>query len=225
MSNNIETKNFTNRIHFVGRITVAICLITFIMVPIILSIIYEAPIDYSVTMKNGFTIFIMFIVVAVSENISYAPIIGPGALYTSCITGDLSNMKVPAAINAMELLKVKQGTEKGDVISIIAVSMCTFVTAVIALAGMLFLAPIIAPIFENEIIQPAFSNLIPAIFGALLLPSIIKSPKTTLPVFVLPIVLILIIGRSVFSSNQGYVLIGCAIVSILYSYFINKKDL
>lgn len=221
----MKARTFTDRIHFLGRLTVAICLTSFILLPIILSWIHKAPIDYSLTMKNGLPIFITFIVVAVSENISYAPIIGPGALYTSCVTGDLSNMKVPAAINAMKLLKADPGSEKGDAISIIAVSMCTFVTAAIALSGMLFLAPIITPIFENPIINPAFSNLIPAIFGALLIPAIVKNPIATLPVFILPIIIIFIIGRTAYSGNQGYILIGCALAAIAYNYLIGKSKL
>lgn len=164
---------FTNKIHKVGRITVLACLISFIALPISLSIIYKAPIDYGLVLTNGGGIFLSFTVVAISENLSYAPLIEPGALYTACVTGDLSNMKVPAAVNAMKILGVEEGTEKGNMAYILAVTTCTFVTASIALAGMVFLAPIVEPIFENPYIKPAFDNLVPAIFGALLIPKLI----------------------------------------------------
>ena len=214
---------FTNKIHRVGRLTVLACLIAFITLPVALSIVYKAPIDYGLVFSNGMPIFLSFTVVAISENLSYAPLIGPGALYTACVTGDLSNMKVPAAVNAMKILGVDEGSEKGNMASILAVTTCTFVTATIALAGMVFLAPIVGPIFENPYIKPAFDNLVPAIFGALLIPKLIQNPVQNIPIFALPIIIGLILEPAVFGKNQGYILIGCVVLGVIYSYNLVKK--
>lgn len=226
MSKDLSSANkFSNRIHMIGRVTVIVCLFCFIMLPISLSWIYKAPIDYYVTMENAVSILLTFTFSAICENISYAPVIGAAALYTSCVTGDVSNMKVPAAINAMDIVNVKPGTEKGDIISLLSVSTCTFVTTGIALLGMLFLAPIIDPIYNNPYINPAFANIIPAIFGALLVPYIVKMPKESLPILAIPIIVILIAGRDTFSQIQGYLILIVAVVSVVFSYFMNKKKI
>lgn len=222
---NNKNKSFDNRIHFVGKITVFACLTCFIMLPIVLSWIYKTPIDYKLTLTNALPILASFTVAAICENVSYTPIIGPGALYTSCITGDLSNMKVPAAVNAMELANVEPGSKKGNIISIIAVCICTFVTTSIAFLGMLFLAPIIDPIFKNPYINPAFDNLIPAIFGALLIPKLIENPKQNIPIFIIPPVLYVILQGANYSKYQGYILIILVVLAILYSYILNKNEI
>ena len=219
------TKEFNNRIHLIGRLSVVLCLTCFIMLPILLSWIYKAPINFGITMENALSILIMFTFAAIIENISYAPIIGAGALYTSCITGDLSNMKVPAALNAMKITNTEPGTEKGDIISILSVSTCTFVTTGIALLGMLFLAPIIDPIYNNPYINPAFTNMIPAIFGTLLIPNIIKAPKESIPIFLIPVILVLALGREQYAQFQGYLLLVIAIISVAFSYLLNRKKL
>ncbi|MBO1308381.1 hypothetical protein JZO70_19555 [Enterococcus sp. 669A] len=213
---------FNNRIHLVGRLTVLICLISFISLPIILSGVYNAHIDYALVFQNALPLLATFTVAGVSENLSYAPIIGAGALYTSCVTGDLSNMKVPASKNAMDLLGVEAGTEKGDLVSIFAASTCTIVTTTIALAGMLFLAPIIEPIYNNPIINPAFANLLPALFGALIVPTIISNLKVNIPVFVIPSIVLLVFGADFFQSNQGFILLFTALLAVAYSYFMSK---
>jgi hypothetical protein len=217
--------DFTNRIHRVGRITVLVCLTCFIGLPIVLSFIFHAPINYALTAQNGLSIFVMFVVASICEITAYTPIVGPGAIYAACVSGELANMKVPAAINAMQVVNVQPGSEKGNIVSIIAVSTCTFFTTALALLGMIFLAPIVAVVFNNPIINPAFANIIPALFGALIVPSLVKAPKESLPVFVLPIIILLIIGPKTYGAIQGYLILGVGIIAICYSYLLNKKKI
>lgn len=216
------TKDFTRKIHRTGRITVLICLLTFVSLPVILSLVYQVQIDYALVMQNALPILLMFTVAGVSENLSYAPLIGPGALYISCVTGDLSNMKVPASKNAMDLLGVEPGSEKGDVVSIMAASVCTVVTTLLALSGMLFLAPIIEPIYNSPLINPAFANLLPALFGALIVPTLVSNPKVNLPIFVVPSILFAVGGASFFSTNQGFILLFCAVLAVMYSLLMAR---
>jgi hypothetical protein len=219
------TEDFSNRVHLFGRISVLICLTSFIMIPILLSWIYRAPINYANTLQAAIPILLMFTFAGICENLSYAPLVGPGALYASCVSGDLSSMKIPAAMNAMKVAKVEPGTEKGDVISILATSACTFVTASLALMGMLFLAPIIQPIFNHPAINPSFMNLVPAIIGTLLIPKLLKNPKVGLPILAVLVILIFAIGRGTYSGNQGYIMLATAIVSVAYAVLLNRKKL
>lgn len=216
-------KDFTKRIHLVGRITVFFCLAAFVLSAIILSWIYGTSLDLGTIFIHTWPIILTFTIAGVSENLSYAPIIGPGALYISCITGNLSNIKVPAVINGQQLLNVEPGSEKSDVISIIIVSACTVVTTVLMFLGMLFLAPMISPIYNNPAIKPAFDNLLPALFGALIAPQIIRNIKVNLPIFLVPSVIFLLVDPIFFQNNQGLILVGCALVAIAFSYLMMPK--
>jgi hypothetical protein len=226
MYKNINTsEDFLNSVHLFGRLSVAVCLVAFIMIPVGMSWIYGSPINYAATFKAAIPILMIFTFAGICENLSYAPMIGPGALYSSCVSGDLSSMKVPAAMNAMKVAKVEPGTEKGDIHSILATSTCAFVTASIALLGMLFLAPIVQPIFSHPAVNPSFANLVPAIYGTLLIPRLLRNPMVGFPVLALPVTMIYVLGRGNFPGNQGFIMLGTAAIAVTYAVLLNRKKL
>lgn len=218
----MKERSFYDNIHTLGRMTVVLALLCFMAVPFGLSIINRVPLDLANAIKSGMPVLITFGISGICENLSFMPIIGSGALYMACVTGNVSNMKVPAAANAMDIAGYTPGSQQGDVISIIAVAASTFVTTIIVFLGMLFLAPLFEPIYNNPFLQPAFQNMVPALFGALLFPQIAKAP--IVPVLI-PAVLILLGGRQFFSDNQSYIMVGMIILSAFYSYGLFKKKL
>lgn len=221
----MKETSFNSKIHTLGRITVILILFCFVGLSFVLGAVYHVKFDILSAFQNGLPILITFTIAGVCENIAYAPMIGCGALYMACVTGNVSNMKIPAAINAMEVSGHAPGTKKGDVISIIAVASSTFVTTMIVFAGMLFLAPLFEPVYNNPFLQPAFQNMMPALFGALLMPQIAKAPKQAVCPIVLAIIIRIAVGASIFSSYQSFIMIGVIIISVAYSCFMHKKNL
>ena len=94
--------------------------------------------------------------------------LGAGGAYLSFVTGNITNLKMPCGINAMNNAKVSANTPEGEVISTIAIASSSITTTVILAVGVLAFGPILPMIKENPIIAPAFSQILPAIFGALL---------------------------------------------------------
>ena len=219
----MKEKSFNDKIHLLGRITVICALVAFMGAPFGLAAANGIPVHISEVLKNAVPLLLTFSIQGICENLSFMPIIGSGALYMACVTGNVSNMKVPAAVNAMEVAGYTAGSEKGDIVSMIAVSASTFVTIIIVFLGMMFLAPLFAPIYNNAFLQPAFQNMVPALIGALLFPFILKAPKQSIVPILLPIIAILTVGRKVFSSNQSYIMIGVIVLSVLYSLAFHKK--
>lgn len=217
--------SFSGKVHLLGRLTVVLILACFIGLAFVLGAVYHVSFDIPAALQNGIPILLTFTIAGVCENLAYAPMIGCGALYMACVTGNLSNMKTPAAINAMEVSGHAPGTPKGDVISIIAVASSTFVTTLIVFAGMLFLAPLFEPIYNNPFLQPAFKNMMPALFGALLVPQIAKAPKQAVCPILLAIIVRLAVGPAFFSTYQSFIMIGIIIASVAYSLFMHKKNL
>lgn len=221
----MKERSFNDKIHFIGRITVFFAIMGFVGVPLGLSVIYKTPIDFGTVMTNGVPIFLIFGIAAVCENLSYAPLIGCGALYMACVTGNVGNMKIPAAMNAMKLSNCEPGTPKADVHALLAVAISTFVTTFIVFIGMLFLAPIFAPIYNNEFLKPAFENLLPALFGALIFPYIKKCFKQAVISVGIPVILVPVLGRKFFSSNQSFIMMAVILISIFTSYWMYKKKM
>jgi len=220
----MKDKSFSSKVHLLGRGTVILVLICFVSLAFLLGAVHGISFDLGTALQNGIPILITFTIAGVCENIAYAPIIGCGALYMACVTGNVSNMKTPAAINAMEVSGHAPGTSEGDVISIIAVAASTVVTTIIVFAGMLFLAPLFEPIYNNPFLQPAFQNMVPALFGALLVPQIAKAPKQAVCPLVVAIIIRIAVGASFFTTYQSFIMIGVILISVAYSYLLHKKN-
>lgn len=219
----MKNKSFNNTVHFWGRVTVVCALACFCLLPFLLAFANGIPFQIGKMLSTGLPLFFTFSLTALCENFSFAPIIGCGALYMACVTGNVSNMKVPAAINAMEVSGCQSGTEKGDVISIVAVASSTFVTTLIVFLGMLFLAPLFAPVYENAFLQPGFKNLVPALYGALIFPMIQKSKLQAVVPIATPLIICLIVGRSFFSQNQSYLMVLVIVISVIAAYKSYQK--
>ena len=93
--------------------------------------------------------------------------LGAGGSYLGFITGNMSNLKVPLALNAMESMGVKADTEEGDVVSTIVIAVSSIVTVLIIVIFVVLMVPL-SPIFTRPALQPAFSNVVPALFGGLM---------------------------------------------------------
>ena len=168
--------------------------------------------------------FITYTISSVIGLLAVVPIIGGGSLYVANVTGNVNNIKSPAAINGMDICDVEPGTEKGDTVSLIAVCVTSLASTAIMVAGMLFLAPIFQPIYENPIFSPAFEVVLPSLYAAMLVPYFMKGVKECVVPFILPIAVLFAIGRSTFSSFSSYIMLALMVVSVGYVYLLHKKD-
>ena len=117
--------------------------------------------------------------VGLIEVITYTPMLGVGGTYLSFVTGNLTSLKAPSALSAMESCGVKPGSEEGEVISTIAIAVSTIVTTLVIIAGVLLLA-VISPILDSPVMKPAFDNILPALFGGLAVVYVSKNWKLSL---------------------------------------------
>jgi hypothetical protein len=92
--------------------------------------------------------------------------LGIGGTYLAFVTGNLTSLKAPSALNAMENAEVKPGSEEGEVISTIAIATSSIVTTIVIALGVCLLA-VISPILDSPALKPAFDNILPALFGGL----------------------------------------------------------
>lgn len=219
----LKTQDFDNKVHKLGITTALMIWAFFIAVPLGASLYFKLELDYKQIFSVTLPIAITFGITGLAEKLSMAPVIGPGAVYLASSTGNVSNMKLPAAINAMRLMNCEEGSEKGRVISIIAVATSAVVTTTIVFLGMLFLAPIVTPLLTNPVVKPAFDNMFPALLGPLVLPVILKSPKASIVPFTFAIIFALVLGNS-YGSLQSFVMVGVILLTIGVSRIMYNKN-
>jgi len=128
--------------------------------------------------------------VGVIEVITYTPMLGVGGTYLVFVTGNLTSLKAPSALSAMESCDVKPGTEEGEVISTLAIATCTIVTTLVLVAGVLLLT-MISPILDSPALKPAFDNILPALFGGLAVVYVSKNWKLAIAPLVFMVALFL----------------------------------
>ena len=116
---------------------------------------------------------------AVVEVITYTPMLGAGGTYLSFVTGNVTALKVPAVLNAMESAGIQPNTEEGEIVSTIAIATASIVTTIIIAIGVFCFVPL-QPLLASEKLKPAFDNILSSLFGALGLVYISKNWKVSI---------------------------------------------
>lgn len=154
--------------HKWGRIGTVIALVYMIALPFIVLAYYDSipPLE-SVFNLGTISILMIYIPVGISEALSYTPILGSSA-YLTFITGNIMNLKLPCAVNAMKLANKEPNTPEGEAIASVGVAVSSIMTIIIlALAALL--STWISPVFELPAVKTASGYIIPALFGSLAL--------------------------------------------------------
>ena len=144
-------------------------LLVMLSIPLAITLRLDVELPVMGIIRSLATVLPMFWAVAAIETISYAPILGSGGSYLSFVTGNIANLRLPCAIAAMKSANVRASTDEGEVISTIAVAASAITTTVLLAAGVLLLLPVLPLITaEDSMAAPAFQQVLPALFGALL---------------------------------------------------------
>ncbi len=191
---------YMESVHRSGRIWGIIVGATLLLFPLMLSIIFGVLPDGKILLKGIFATAPMYWAVGIVEIFTYVPMLGAGGTYLSFVTGNISNLKLPCAIDAMERAGVKASDEEGEVISTIAIAVSSIVTTLIIIVGVICIVPL-TPLLESPVLVPAFDMILPALFGGLAVVFISKNLKLSIA----PIILMLILFIFVPALNASTV--------------------
>ncbi len=189
----MKKREYMDSVHFYGRIWCLLALAVFIMIPVAICVHLGVWPEGKVVLKGLGSVAILFYPTAVLEVISYTPLLGAGGTYLSFITGNITNLKMPCALNAMENAKVRANSEEGEVISTIAIATSAIVTTLVIAAFILIFA--FNPNFKTTISEGAaalaFRQITYTIFGAIAATYFVKHWKIALfPIAAVSILLV-----------------------------------
>ncbi len=195
-----KTMNYMDSVHHYGRIWGLIIAALIICFPLVLCIIFKAIPKWDALAQGLLATLPMYWAVGFIEIFTYVPMLGAGGTYLSFITGNISNLKLPCAVDAMERAGVKATSEEGEVLSTISIAVSSIVTTLIILLGVIFIVPL-QPILKNPVLEPAFEMILPALFGGLGVVFISKNVKLSIA----PVILMLALFIFVPALNKGMV--------------------
>ena len=177
-------ETFNNGLHRIGKFTMFMGILVLMSVPFIIAGIYGVSVDGAGFLAGFAKVAIVYIPVSIVEFLVYAPMLGAGGSYISFITGNVTNMKIPCAMNARDIAGTEVGTPENEIISTISTATSAIVTTLVIVVGVVALIPL-QPVLQSEVLAPAFNYVVPALFGALGLKYFAKSPQ----IAVIPVLL------------------------------------
>ena len=213
-------EDFNKGLHRIGQITMLLGMLVLMAVPFIVAGIYGASIDVSGFWAGFAKVAVIYIPVSIVEFLVYAPMLGAGGSYISFITGNVTNMKIPCAMNARDIAGTQVGTPENEIISTISTATSAIVTTLVIVVGVILLIPL-QPVLQSEVLAPAFDYVVPALFGALGLKYFTKSPQ----IAVIPVVLMsaLCIFVPSMISQTSILIIPSGALALLIGFLLFKK--
>ncbi|MBP3338813.1 MAG: hypothetical protein J6L69_05370 [Lachnospiraceae bacterium] len=214
-------EEFNNGLHRIGRIMLILSVILLLSVPFIYGAVNGVSVDVKGFLSGFAKVGIIYIPVAIVEFIVYAPMLGVGGSYLSFLTGNVTNMKIPCVMNSKDIAKTEAGTVEHEIVSTISVATSAIVTTLVVVVGVILLVPL-QPVLNSETLTPAFSNVVPALFGALGLKYFAKSPKIAAIPLLLMTLLCVFVPSMI--SQTSVLLLPSGGLALLIGFVLFKKN-
>lgn len=220
---NKKEYTYMDSVHRDGRIWNLSVMLIIMAFPVVVGVIFSAIPDWAAVGKGLLATAPMYWAVGIIETITYIPMLGAGGSYLSFVTGNISNLKLPCALNALENAEVKAQSEEGEIISTISIAVSSIVTTIIIILGVLLIVPL-TPVLSSETLKPAFDQMLPALFGALGVVFISKNVKLAVG----PVLLMLVAFIFVPALNAGTVgiMVPVGVVfTLIYARILYKRGI
>lgn len=218
-----QKETYMDSVHRWGRIWGLSLMLLILAYPITVSLIFHAQVNWPAFVKGFIAIGPMYWAVGVVEIFTYVPMLGAGGSYLSFVTGNISNLKLPCALDAMERAGVKSNSEEGEIISTIAIAVSSIVTTLIIIVGVVLIVPL-TPLLSSPVLTPAFSQLLPALFGGLAVVFISKNVRLSIAPVILMLVLFIFVP-ALNASTVGIMVPVGVVFSLAVARILYKKGL
>ena len=213
---------YTRGTHRIGRICTVITLVMLVGAPFLIGTYLGALPDISAVAKAFLSVGLVWTVSSVVEFLIYTPMLGAGGGYLAFITGNLINMKIPCAVNARDIVGAKTGTPENEIISTLSIATSSLVTILVLAFGVLLLTPL-QPILQSEALQPAFSNVVPALFGAMAYKYYRNHMNIAVAPLVLMSVLFILVPSLISSTSMMIIPSGALAIGIAWLLYRKQK--
>ena len=213
-------EEFNSGLHRLGRIMLILATILLVSVPFVIGAINGVSPDLTGFIAGFANVGVVYIPVAIVEFLVYAPMLGVGGSYLSFLTGNVTNMKIPCAMNARDITKTEVGTPENEIVSTISVATSAIVTTLVIVVGVILIVPL-QPVLAAPVLQPAFDNVVAALFGALALKYFSKSPQIAL--IPLAIMCLLCIFVPSMITQTSILMIPSGGLALAIGFFLFKK--
>ena len=207
-------------LHRIGKILLITAVLLLASVPFVIGAVNGVMPDLNGFLAGFAKVGVIYIPVAIVEFLVYTPMLGVGGSYISFLTGNVTNMKIPCAMNARDMAGTTVGSIENEIISTISTATSAIVTTTVIVVGVVLITPL-QPILQSETLLPAFNNVVPALFGALGLKYFAKSPQ--IAVIPLTIMTLLCIFVPAAISQTSLLMLPAGGLALAIGFLLFKK--
>ena len=219
----MKKMSYIDSVHRDGTIWNLCVMALLLAFPVAVCIIFGVVPEWSSLLVGLIATAPMYWAVGTIETITFVPMLGAGGSYLGFVTGNISNLKLPCALNAMEQNEVSANSEEGEVVSTIAIAVSSIVTTVIIIIGVVLIVPL-TPILQAPVLQPAFDQILPALFGGLGVAFVSKNWKVAMaPIFLMLILFVFVPALN--AGTVGIMVPVSALFTIAVARIMYKKGL
>lgn len=218
-----DSASYIKSVHLCGRvwnISMALLMMAF---PIAVAIIFGVLPDWKGLGIGLLSTAPMYWAVGIIETFTYIPMLGAGGSYLSFVTGNISNLKLPVALNALSQSGTDINSEEGEIISTVSIAVSSIVTTLIITLGVVLITPL-TPILDAEVLKPAFAQILPALFGGLGVAFISRNWKISVAPCILMLILFIFVP-ALNSSTVGIMVPVGVVFTLAVSRILYKTHL
>lgn len=208
--------NYIESITKIGRSTMVLGLVATLLPPLVMTFYFGFNPGIAAIMAGAISQMSVSGAFYFSEPISYYPIVGRAGLYMGFLSGNLVNMRIPAAIASQEAAEYESGTEEGAIMGTIGIGVSIWIGIVFLLLSVLAGQTLLSKIPVS--FMTMLSLIIPALFGGVFAQFAVKSPKTA--IFALVISLIMTKLVALIPGNPSFIV---TLVSVFSTITFAKK--
>lgn len=213
-------EKYNNRTHVLGRTVCSITLVLLLGAPFVMGMHLGAMPNLPAAGKAFLAVGVVWFVSCIAEYLVYTPMLGAGGGYLAFITGNLINMKIPCAVNARDIVGAKTGTPENEIISTLSIATASLVTILVLAVGVALLIPL-QPVLQDPALQPAFDNVVPALFGAMAYKYFRNNLKIALiPLAVMSLLFIFVPGLI---SSTSFMILPSGAIAIGIAFLLYRK--
>ena len=221
MDKNQFFKQYNDRTHLLGRVCLILGIAMMLAAPFLMGLYLDAMPNISAFWKGFAQVAAVYIPSCIAEFLIYTPMLGGGGSYLAFITGNLINMKIPCMMNARGITGAETGTPENEIVSTLAIAASAITTTAVIALGVLLLIPL-QPILSNPALQPAFDNVVPALFGAMAFQYFRKGLKiVALPLTVMTVLFIFVPSLI---GSVGFMIIPSGAMAIGVGFLLFKRE-
>lgn len=216
-------EDFNKWVHRFGILSSLGLFVAMTAFPLAVSAVYGLWPDFKVLWPGFVAVFLFLAPFWPAETIGYMSVMGPGALYMSYITGNVTNLRMPATVGTINSLGIKPNTDECHTMAIIACGASIITTVLVVAIGVVIAVPL-APVLRSPVLKPAFDYVVPALFGGLVAQTVLKGKKQFL-YFLVPLAVCLFFCYFTSMNSAYYMLIaiGCSVAVYILDLKNEKK--